>query len=105
MAYAKHKQKGIHHVCLRVPDLVRTRDFYLKALDAELVAEWGTPGEENHAFILDLGTGDYLEIFGSGKVFDVGSWQHLAVWTDDIEAAVRRALEAGAEPVSPPRDA
>ncbi|MFH1567623.1 MAG: hypothetical protein ABIL09_06435, partial [Gemmatimonadota bacterium] len=46
-----------------------------------------------------------LEIFGSGKVFDVGSWQHLAVWTDDIEAAVRRALEAGAEPVSPPRDA
>lgn len=39
--YQKLKQKGIHHVCLRVPDLQKTALFYRNAFDAELVAEWG----------------------------------------------------------------
>lgn len=42
--YQKLKQKGIHHVCLRVPDLQKTALFYRNAFDAELVAEWGTDG-------------------------------------------------------------
>ncbi|WP_042166720.1 VOC family protein [Paenibacillus gorillae] len=100
--YAKHKQKGIHHVCLRVPNLHVTANFYRNAFDAELVAEWGAEGKEDHAFILDLGTGDYLEIFGSSEPFALGKWQHVAIWTDNIEAAFEKAIASGATVASMP---
>lgn len=101
--YKRNKLRGIHHVCLRVPDLHRTAKFYIDALGAEVVAEWGAEGQEDHAFILDLGTGDYLEIFGSKQKFDIGSWQHVAVWTDDIEASYQRALDCGASEHARPK--
>ena len=94
--YQKLKQKGIHHVCLRVPDLHKTANFYRNAFDAQLVAEWGAEGKEDHAFILDLGTGDFLEIFGSSEPFSLVKWQHVAIWTDDMEAAYERAVANGA---------
>ena len=94
--YQKLKQKGIHHVCLRVPDLQKTALFYRNAFDAELVAEWGTDGQDDHAFILDLGTGDFLEIFGSQVPYDLGKWQHVAIWTDDMEASYEKAIANGA---------
>lgn len=104
MAYERLKKKGIHHVCLRVPDLKKTVDFYLSALDAHVVVEWGTEGKDDHAFILDLGSGDFLEIFESQEHFDLGSWQHVAVWTDDIHASVKRAVEAGGVVESQPKN-
>lgn len=100
--YQRNKIKGIHHVCLRVPDLEATAKFYREALDAELVAEWGTEGEEDHAYILDLGTGDYLEIFGSATPYSLGKWQHVAVWTDDMEASCQKALAHGAKECTKP---
>ena len=104
MPYEKRKKKGIHHVCLRVPDLKKTSDFYIYALDAELVCEWGSDGEEDHAYILELGSGDFLEIFGSKRHFeDVGRWQHVAVWTDNIEVSVKRALAYGGSIISEPK--
>lgn len=95
--YQRLKQKGIHHVCLRVPDLYKTASFYQNAFDATLVAEWGEDEREDHAFILDLGTGDFLEIFGCSQPFELGKWQHVAIWTDDMEAAYERALANGAK--------
>lgn len=100
--YEKLKQKGIAHVCLRVPDLYQTREFYEKALDAVVVAEWGRDENEDHAFIMDLGTGDYLEIFGSSTHWETGSWQHVAVWTDDIITSMNRAVAYGAEKITEP---
>lgn len=94
--YQRLKQKGIHHVCLRVPNLHTTASFYQNAFDASLAAEWGTEGQEDHAFILDLGTGDYLEIFGSAIPYELGKWQHVAIWTDDMEASYERAVANGA---------
>lgn len=102
MAYARHKQKGIHHVCLRVPDLKKTADFYIYALDAKLVCEWGEDGKEDHAYILDLGEGDFLEIFESKTHFDIGSWQHVAVWTDDIDVSFARAKAYGGVEMNAP---
>jgi len=95
--YQRLKQKGIHHVCLRVPNLYETADFYRNAFDATLVAEWGEDEREDHAFILDLGTGDFLEIFGCSQPFELGKWQHVAIWTDNMEAAYERALANGAK--------
>lgn len=102
MAYSRLKEKGIHHVCLRVPNLYETADFYQNALDARLVAEWGHDENEDHAFILDLGEGDFLEIFGSSQKWELGSWQHVAVWTDDIEASIKKAVSFGAKQISAP---
>lgn len=98
--YEKLKQKGIAHVCLRVPNLYQTREFYEKALNAVVVAEWGDDENEDHAFIMDLGTGDYLEIFGSNIHWETGSWQHVAVWTDDIITSMDRAVACGAEKIT-----
>ena len=53
--------------------------------------------KEDHAFILDLGTGDYLEIFETSQPFSLGKWQHVAIWTDDMEKSYRRALKNGAK--------
>lgn len=100
--YEKLKDKGIAHVCLRVSDLYKTREFYERALDAVVVAEWGSDENEDHAFIMDLGTGDYLEIFGSSKHWETGSWQHVAVWTDDIIASIDKAVAWGAEKIGEP---
>lgn len=95
--YERLKQRGIHHVCLRVPDLELTAAFYQKAFGASLVAEWGADGAEDHAFILDLGKGDFLEIFESPEPFGLGKWQHVAIWTDDMDASYERALANGAK--------
>ena len=100
--YERLKQKGIHHVCLRVPDLQETMLFYQNALDARVVCEWGAEGKEDHAFIMDLGTGDFLEIFASKERYGIGSWQHVAVWTDDIRAAMDKAVACGAERLTEP---
>lgn len=94
--YQKLKNKGIHHVCLRCPDLYAARDFYRDAFGAEVVCEWGTDGADDHAFIMDLGTGDFLEIFESKEPFVTGKWQHVAIWSDDIYAAFEKAIACGA---------
>lgn len=100
--YQRLKQKGIHHVCLRVPNLHETADFYRNAFGALLVAEWGTDEKEDHAFILDLGEGDFLEIFGSSTPYGLGKWQHVAIWTDHMEADYEKALANGAKIISHP---
>lgn len=102
--YTRDKKVGIHHVCLRVPNLFETRDFYMNGLGARLVTEWGTDGALDHAFILDLGVGDFLEIFYSPEPFQLGKWQHVAVLTEDIEASVQMALAAGGTLAQEPRE-
>lgn len=94
--YQRLKQKGIHHVCLRIPDLYKSKDFYQNAFDATIVAEWGTDGADDHAFIMDLGTGDFLEIFQSQESFEMGKWQHVAIWTDNMEECYKKAVANGA---------
>lgn len=104
MAYTKNKKVGIHHVCLRVPNLKQTADFYMKGLGATLVVEWGKDGALDHAYIVDLGVGDFLEIFESPEDFRMGKWQHVAVLTGAIEESVRRAIAAGAKLIQEPRE-
>jgi len=95
--YERLKQKGIHHVCLRIPNLEETRQFYENVCDARVVCEWGFDEDESHAYIMDLGCGDFLEIFGCTTPYELGKWQHVAVWTDDMEESFRKGLENGAK--------
>lgn len=83
-------------MCLRVFDLEKTKSFYERAFGAKVVCEWGSDENEDHAFIMDLGTGDFLEIFGCSTPFGLGRWQHVAIWTDNMEESFETALAAGA---------
>jgi catechol 2,3-dioxygenase-like lactoylglutathione lyase family enzyme len=103
--YTTTKRKGIHHVCLKTADLARTVAFYMEGLGARFVVEWGKDGGSDHAVLVDLGDGDFLEIFESPESFPEGRWQHVAVRTEDIEQSVRRAELAGGIPRGQPRDA
>ena len=96
--YQKLKNRGIHHACLRIPNLEETKEFYKNTFDAQVVCEWGTDENEDHAFIMDLGVGDFLEIFGCSTLFETGKWQQVAIVTDNIEETFERALANGAKP-------
>ncbi len=114
MSYSKLKAKGIHHVCVRVYDLEKAMEFYKNVFDARIVCEWGKDEDEDHAYIMDLGEGDFLEIFNAippegykpgegqdeafGLRLPVGTWQHLAVWTDNITESIQKAVDNGATP-------
>lgn len=98
------KTAGVHHVCLKVPDLYRTVKFYQEAIDAKIIVEWGKEGTEDHAFIMDFGSGDFFEIFESQKHFDEGQWQHVAVCSTDIKKSYQRAIDAGAKGLLEPSD-
>jgi catechol 2,3-dioxygenase-like lactoylglutathione lyase family enzyme len=103
--YITTKRKGIHHVCLKTADLARTVAFYIDGLGARFVVEWGTAGGNDHAVLVDLGEGDFLEIFSSPDSFPEGRWQHVAIRTDDIEASLLKAESAGGTRRGEPLDA
>ncbi|WP_239618382.1 VOC family protein [Cohnella mopanensis] len=101
--YTTTKKQGIHHVCLKTRDIEGTVKFYIEGLGARFVVEWGKDGAEDHAVLVDLGDGDFLEIYETKREFVDGMWEHLAVRTMDIEESVRRAVAAGATPLGVPR--
>ena len=92
----KSTVKGLHHVALNVNDLEKAIKFY-EALGMTLPRTWGE-GVEAGA-MLDMGDGSILEMFanGDGKGI-VGVIGHFALDVDDVDAAYRTALEAGATP-------
>lgn len=102
MAFHWKKKAGLHHVCLRVQDVETTVRFYKEALNAQPVYEWGPEGTDDHGILLDLGEGDIIEIFHTGTAFPMGLWQHIAVYTDDINASFNKALACGARPNTQP---
>lgn len=95
---------GIHHVALRVSDFDKSRGFYCDGLGMNEVHAWGDPGKR--AAMLDTGDGSILEIFeGRPMPQDVeGSYLHIALRTDDCDAAVDAARAAGASVTVEPKD-
>ena len=55
--------------------------------------------------MLDICDGGRMELFASdgAETADNGKWVHLALRTDDVDAAYKTALEAGAQPHDPPK--
>lgn len=102
--YTTNKKVGIHHVCLKTNDIKRSVQFYMEGLGARFVVEWGKDGAEDHAVLVDLADGDFLEIFETKQIFGEGKWQHLAVRTPDVDESVRRAVAAGARQLGEPRN-
>ncbi|MBR5527814.1 MAG: VOC family protein [Clostridia bacterium] len=90
------KGLGFHHIALKANDFEKSVEFY-KALGLEFVVSWGE-GDKRIA-MFDLGDGGRIELFAGGNDTDFpaeGKYMHFAMCCDDVDAAYKTALAAGA---------
>lgn len=94
---------GFHHAALKVVDFDKVVAFYRDGLGLTEKIGWGEGN--SRAVMLDAGNGNYVEIFagGDGKAPE-GGILHLALRTPSCDAALARAVAAGAVVTMEPRD-
>jgi glyoxylase I family protein len=87
---------GLHHVALRVPDFDASLQFYTAGLGFDLLALWVE--DSFPAAMIAIGSGTFLEIFGGAREIATSSPPliHFAVRATDCDAALERAILAGA---------
>ena len=121
--------RGIDHIGLTVTDIAAAERFLIDGLGAEFIYETlnrtmppfegpatekmmqGPPGLQVSIIrMYRIANGPGIELFEYSGVegqrpplrgCDIG-WQHLALYVDDMEAAIARAVAAGAELLNPP---
>ena len=101
---------GYHHIAMRASDFDASVRFYVDGLGFTRTIAWGEA--DGRAVMLDTGDGNYLEVFAGGtRVSEpppakppAGVLFHLALRTDDCDAAVARARKAGARITVEPKD-
>lgn len=99
---------GIHHIALHATDLDRSIAFY-EGLGLKVYRAWENP--VRHIAMVQMESGSCFEIFSDSPVGDgvtpeeAGTFFHLALDVDDVDAAFARALELGARPKVEPKDA
>lgn len=104
------KGLGYAHIAIASYDFEKSLAFY-KALGMTVYTEWGEG--DKHIALLDMGNGSLLELFckptlnpeKSAGLEDGAQFMHFAFSADDVDEAYRVALEAGATPLTPPKDA
>lgn len=95
---------GFHHVALRAHDFEGTVKFYTEGLGFTERHSWGEG--DKRIVLLDSGDGNYLEVFAGGtEQKPEGSYFHVAFRSNDVDAAVRHAVAAGAVVTVEPKDA
>lgn len=102
------KGMGFHHIAIRCKDFDKSMQFYA-ALGCKVAAAWGEgPGR---SALIDLGDGGHIELFSGGietkseSDTQSGEWLHLALTSDDPDAAFATAIAAGAKEKIAPQDA
>lgn len=117
--------RGIDHFALRAYDFDATVRFYSDGLGFTKVFEWTAPGLVTRCAFLDAGDRRYLEVFdGSTTAVPGGAPTplaempvptqeerarhagivHVALRSDDVDAAYARAMAAGATEAAAPFD-
>lgn len=88
---------GFHHLAIRVADFQAACAFYIDGLGFTLKTQWGE-GDKQVALV-DSGNSNYVEIFAGGQSGErpQGICEHLAFRTADCDAALARAVAAGAK--------
>jgi catechol 2,3-dioxygenase-like lactoylglutathione lyase family enzyme len=87
---ATFKAQGLNHIALRVTDLERSRDFYVKHLGMRVTSE------SQWSCFLDCGGGHFLALFKSERA----EMDHYCYTISDYNAddVVKRLKAAGLEP-------
>lgn len=95
---------GFHHVALRAKDFDATVEFYTRVLGFIPRLTWGDGPAR--AVMLDTGDGACLEVFSGGgdEPAPEGALLHMALRTEDVDAAIERVRAAGAEITMEPAD-
>ncbi len=94
---------GFHHVSLKVSDLKRSITFYTEGLGFIEKVSWGEGLQKR--VLLDTGDGNYFELGpSSDPIREGGCFPHIALRTDDCNAAVEAARAAGAAVTKEPKD-
>jgi len=98
---------GFHHVAIRARDFDASLRFYTEALGFGEKIRWGDA--DKRAVMLDVGDGNYLEIFSGRKESLAGDAPeppilHFAIRTTNTDAAIARARAAGAIVTTEPKD-
>ena len=88
---------GFHHVAIRAHDFDASVRFYTQGLGFKEKIRWGI--DKSRAVMLDTGDGNYLEIFANATPGHKpeGAILHFALRTDNCDAALNRARQAGAQ--------
>jgi glyoxylase I family protein len=104
MSSTAPKSRGFHHIAVRSFDFDATVRFYEEGIGCVRRFGWGS--ENTRAALMDVGDGNYVEIFAGRETGDVqeGGIIHNALRTTTIEADYERALAAGAKPLEAPKD-
>ena len=108
--FRKYEQPTVHHVCLFVPDMDASVEFYTSGLgltvrevfdDIVGVRATGRFPFGVPSVFLEGGNGRYIELHpaGDGEMMPPGfPMNHLALAVVDVDNAYERALAAGATP-------
>jgi glyoxylase I family protein len=95
---------GFHHVCIKTRDWERSMAFYRGALGFVEKIAWRTA--PHRAAMLDVGDGNYLEVFEDLAYTPApdGAVLHFALRTAQLDAVAARVRAAGAKITVEPKD-
>ena len=96
------KGMSFQHIALKCCNIEKSLEMY-RALGMTEVCRWGEG--EKLIVMLDIGYGGRIEFFANGNddYKAKGKWAHFAVNVDDVDFAYKTALNAGFEPLTPPK--
>ena len=94
---------GFHHIALRVRDFDKSLQFYTEGMGFTVAHAWGA--EESRIALLDLGDGNYLELFASkpGQLPESGmepaAWPffHLALRSTNVDKDIEMVRALGCQ--------
>ena len=96
---------GFHHVAIRAFDFDKTLAFYADGIGA--IRKYGWGDAPSRAAMLDLGDGNYMEVFegrAAGDIPTEGAILHFALRVQSCDQAYARALAAGATSKMEPKN-
>jgi glyoxylase I family protein len=96
---------GLHHVALKTRDWDRSTAFYRDVLGFTLKISWTMPNGLRAA-MFDMGGSQYLEMFEDPAYTPSpdGALLHLALRTNEVDAATARVRAAGMRITIEPKD-
>lgn len=105
MANTRPYGPGFHHIAIRTNDFEGTVRFYEDGIGCVRRFGWGEGN--SRAALMDVGDGNYVEIFAGRAEGEIpeGGILHYALRVEDADAAYAKALAAGATTVMEPKDA